>query len=202
VVRRPVIVAPPPAVVDEYPVYAAPRVYAAPPVYAYAGPGWRGGWGLSTSLPRRLVKSRICRGVGVQRFGCSGERLRPQLAANAVFVHGLALRLSHVFTQPGSKLRNPGVPPAGRLYPQLRTGLAPRKLTLGARTGPTRRLSKCEGKRSVFRTRQTGSLDNLIRPFEQLWRNRHTNCPSRLEIEYQYMLLQDLDRQVARFGAP
>ena len=38
VVRRPVIVAPPPAVVD-YPVYAAP------PVYAYAGPGWRGGWG-------------------------------------------------------------------------------------------------------------------------------------------------------------
>jgi hypothetical protein len=36
VVRRPVIVAPPPAVVDEY---------AAPPVYAYAGPGWRGGWG-------------------------------------------------------------------------------------------------------------------------------------------------------------
>ena len=45
VVRRPVIVAPPPAVVDEYPVYAAPRVYAAPPVYAYAGPGWRGGWG-------------------------------------------------------------------------------------------------------------------------------------------------------------
>jgi len=45
VVRRPVIVAPSPAVVDEYPVYAAPRVYAAPPVYAYAGPGWRGGWG-------------------------------------------------------------------------------------------------------------------------------------------------------------
>src|SRR6478736_818206 len=50
--------------------------------------------GLSTSLPRRLVKSRICRGVGVQRFGCSGERLGPQLAANAVFVHGLALPLS------------------------------------------------------------------------------------------------------------
>jgi len=45
VVRRPVIVAPPPVVVDEYPVYAAPRAYAAPPVYAYAGPGWRGGWG-------------------------------------------------------------------------------------------------------------------------------------------------------------
>lgn len=44
VVRRPVIVAPPRVVVDEYPVYAAPRVYAAPPVYAYAGPGWRGGW--------------------------------------------------------------------------------------------------------------------------------------------------------------
>jgi hypothetical protein len=39
VVRRPVVVAPPPVVVDEYPVYAAP------PVYAYAGPGWRGGWG-------------------------------------------------------------------------------------------------------------------------------------------------------------
>ena len=45
VVRRPVIVAPPPVVVDEYPVYAAPRVYATPRVYAYAGPGWRGGWG-------------------------------------------------------------------------------------------------------------------------------------------------------------
>ena len=45
VVRRPVIVAPPPVVVDEYPVYVAPRVYAAPPVYAYAGPVWRDGWG-------------------------------------------------------------------------------------------------------------------------------------------------------------
>ena len=50
VVRRPVVVAPPPVVVEEYPVeeypvYAAPRVYAAPPVYAYAGPVWRGGWG-------------------------------------------------------------------------------------------------------------------------------------------------------------
>ena len=44
VVRRPVIVAPPPVVVDEYPLYAAPRVYAAPPVYAYAGPAWREGW--------------------------------------------------------------------------------------------------------------------------------------------------------------
>ena len=44
VVRRPVVVAPPP-VVDEYPVYAAPRVYVAPPVYAYAGPSWRDGWG-------------------------------------------------------------------------------------------------------------------------------------------------------------
>jgi len=32
-------------VVDEYPVYVAPRVYAAPPVYAYAGPAWRDGWG-------------------------------------------------------------------------------------------------------------------------------------------------------------
>jgi hypothetical protein len=41
VVRRPVIV----EMVDEYPVYAAPRVYAAPPVYAYAGPVWRPGWG-------------------------------------------------------------------------------------------------------------------------------------------------------------
>jgi hypothetical protein len=38
--RRPVVVAPAPVVVEEdYPVYAAPRVYA------YAGPGWRGGWG-------------------------------------------------------------------------------------------------------------------------------------------------------------
>ena len=41
----PVILARPPVVVDEYPVYVAPRVYAAPPVYAYAGPAWRGGWG-------------------------------------------------------------------------------------------------------------------------------------------------------------
>ena len=42
VVRRPVVVAPP-VVVDEYPVYATPRVYAGPPVYAYAGPAWRDG---------------------------------------------------------------------------------------------------------------------------------------------------------------
>ena len=41
----PVILARPPMVVDEYPVYVAPRVYAAPPVYAYAGPAWRDGWG-------------------------------------------------------------------------------------------------------------------------------------------------------------
>ena len=41
----PVILARPPVVVDEYPVYGAPRVYAAPPVYAYAGPAWRDGWG-------------------------------------------------------------------------------------------------------------------------------------------------------------
>ena len=33
VVRRPVIVAPPRGVVEEY------------PVYAYESPGWRGGWG-------------------------------------------------------------------------------------------------------------------------------------------------------------
>jgi hypothetical protein len=39
VVRRPVVVAPVPVVVDEYPVYAAPRVYA------YGGPAWRDGWG-------------------------------------------------------------------------------------------------------------------------------------------------------------
>ena len=45
VVRRPVIVAPPRVVVEDYPVYAGPRVYAAPRAYAYAGPGWRGGWG-------------------------------------------------------------------------------------------------------------------------------------------------------------
>ena len=44
VVRRPVVVAPPPVVVEEYPVYTSPQVYAAP-LYAYAGPGWRGGWG-------------------------------------------------------------------------------------------------------------------------------------------------------------
>jgi hypothetical protein len=85
---------------------------------------------------------------------------------------------------------------------QTQTLLDAVALRIWAITGPTRRLSKCEGKRSVFRTRQTDSLDDLIRPFEQLWRNRHTNCPSRLEIEYQYMLRQDLDRQVARFGAP
>jgi hypothetical protein len=41
-----VIVAPQPVVVDEYPVYPAPRVYAAPPVYdTYAGPVWGDGWG-------------------------------------------------------------------------------------------------------------------------------------------------------------
>jgi hypothetical protein len=46
IVRRPVVVAPPPrVVVEEYPVYAAPRAYVAPPVYAYAGPRWRHGWG-------------------------------------------------------------------------------------------------------------------------------------------------------------
>ena len=45
IVRRPVVVAPPRVVVEEYPVYAAPRRYAAPPVYAYAGPVWRDGWG-------------------------------------------------------------------------------------------------------------------------------------------------------------
>jgi hypothetical protein len=45
VVRRPIIVAPPRVVFEDYPVYATPRVYAAPRVYAYAGPGWRGGWG-------------------------------------------------------------------------------------------------------------------------------------------------------------
>jgi|SRR3954451_2429028 hypothetical protein len=46
VVRRPVILEPPPLVLEEYPVYPAPRVYAVrPPLYAYAGPGWRSGWG-------------------------------------------------------------------------------------------------------------------------------------------------------------
>jgi opacity protein-like surface antigen len=44
IVRRPLIVAPPPVVVEEYPIYAAPPVYSRP-VYAYAGPGWRHGWG-------------------------------------------------------------------------------------------------------------------------------------------------------------
>jgi hypothetical protein len=39
VIRRPVIVAPPRVVVDEYQAYAAPRVYA------YTGPVWRHGWG-------------------------------------------------------------------------------------------------------------------------------------------------------------
>lgn len=41
----PVIVAPPPVVVEEYPVYAVPPVYAAPPAYAYAGPVWHERWG-------------------------------------------------------------------------------------------------------------------------------------------------------------
>jgi hypothetical protein len=41
IVRRPVEVAPPRVVVEEYPVYAAPRMYAAPHMYAYAGPRWR-----------------------------------------------------------------------------------------------------------------------------------------------------------------
>ena len=45
VVRRPVIVAPPRVIVEEYPVYAAPHVYTTSPVYAYAGPVWRHGWG-------------------------------------------------------------------------------------------------------------------------------------------------------------
>ena len=45
VVRRHVVIEPPPVVVEEdYPVYAAPRLVAAPH-FAYAGPGWRGGWG-------------------------------------------------------------------------------------------------------------------------------------------------------------
>jgi hypothetical protein len=46
IVRRPVVVAPAPVIVEEYPVYAAP-VY--PRVYAFGGyPGWRRshwGWG-------------------------------------------------------------------------------------------------------------------------------------------------------------
>ena len=39
-----VIVAPPPMVIEEYPIYAAPPVYAAPPAYAYAGPVWHERW--------------------------------------------------------------------------------------------------------------------------------------------------------------
>jgi len=50
----PVILARPPVVVDEYPVYVAPRVYAAPPVYAYAGPAWRDGWGHRRHFRGRL----------------------------------------------------------------------------------------------------------------------------------------------------
>jgi len=38
VVRRPVVVAPPRVVVEEYPVYPEPHAYA------YAGPRWRHGW--------------------------------------------------------------------------------------------------------------------------------------------------------------
>jgi hypothetical protein len=44
VVRRPIVVAPPPTVIEEYPVYASPDVYPAPHVYAYAGPRWGDGW--------------------------------------------------------------------------------------------------------------------------------------------------------------
>lgn len=45
VVRRPVLVVPPRVVVEDYPIYSEPHVYVAPRAYAYAGPGWRGGWG-------------------------------------------------------------------------------------------------------------------------------------------------------------
>src|SRR3569833_1364014 len=45
VVRRPVVVAPRRVVVEDYPIYAVPRLYVAPRAYAYAAPGWRGGWG-------------------------------------------------------------------------------------------------------------------------------------------------------------
>ena len=47
VVEEPVpfVVAPPPVVVERYPIYEAAPVYAGPPVYAYAGPAWHGGWG-------------------------------------------------------------------------------------------------------------------------------------------------------------
>jgi hypothetical protein len=64
VVRRPVIVAPPPVVVDEYPVYAAPRVYAAPPVYAYAGPGWLMDGAIDVTSAAVGKVSDIYRGVG------------------------------------------------------------------------------------------------------------------------------------------
>ena len=43
IIRRPVILAPR-VVVEEYPVYPAPRAHVAPPAYAYGGPGWRRGW--------------------------------------------------------------------------------------------------------------------------------------------------------------
>jgi opacity protein-like surface antigen len=39
VIERRVVIAPPPVMVEQYPVYAAPRVYA------YAGPIWGHGWG-------------------------------------------------------------------------------------------------------------------------------------------------------------
>jgi hypothetical protein len=62
VVRRPVIIVPPPVGVDEYPLYAAPRVYAAPPVYAYAGPAWRDGWGhrLDEATPYAAQACPLC----------------------------------------------------------------------------------------------------------------------------------------------
>ena len=58
VVRRPVIVVPPRVVVEDYPVYATPRVYAAPPCICVRGPGLAWRMGPSTSLPWWLVKSR------------------------------------------------------------------------------------------------------------------------------------------------
>ena len=57
VVRWPVIVEPPPLVLEEYPVYAAPRVYAVNLLCMLRRPGLAQWMGLSTPLPRPLVKS-------------------------------------------------------------------------------------------------------------------------------------------------
>jgi len=74
----PVMVAPPPVVIEDYPVYAAPPVYVAPPTYAYAGLVWREGWGHRGSLPRPSVESLL--------LGSSGSQTLPGDLESPLFV--------------------------------------------------------------------------------------------------------------------